>query len=40
MDIKQDYRRDLREYFREYFMVLKVFRLTQEEVIWVRNGQR
>ena len=36
---KQDYRRDLREYFRKYFMELKVFRWTQEEVIWVRNGQ-
>ena len=27
------------EYFREYFMELKVFRWTQEEVIWVRDGQ-
>ena len=39
VDIKQDYRGDLREYFREDFMELKVFRWTQEEVIWVRNGQ-
>ena len=43
VDIKWDYRGDLREYFREYFreyaMELKVFRPTQEEVIWVRNGQ-
>ena len=42
VDIKQDFRGDLREYFREYFrenfMELKVFRWTQEEVIWVRNG--
>ena len=38
MDIKLDYRGDLREYFREYFIELKVFRWTQEEVIWVRNG--
>ena len=29
----------LREYFREYLMEVKVFRWTQVEVIWVRNGQ-
>ena len=28
------------EYFREYFMESKVFRWTQEEVIWVRKDQR
>ena len=39
VDIKRDYMGDIREYFREYCMELKVFRLTQEEVIWVRNGQ-
>ena len=39
VDIKWNYRGDIREYFREYFMELKVFRWTQEEVIWVRNGQ-
>ena len=39
MDIKRDYMGDIREYFREYCMELKVFRLTQEEVLWVRNGQ-
>ena len=39
VDIKWDYRGDLREYFREYFVDLKVFRWTQEEVIWVRNCQ-
>ena len=38
MDIKRDYRGDIREYFREYFKGLKVFRGTQEEFIWVRNG--
>ena len=38
MDIKY-YRGDLREYFREYFMESEVFRWTQEEVIWVRDGQ-
>ena len=32
-------KRDYRGYLREYFMELKVFRWTQEEVIWVRNGQ-
>ena len=37
MDFKEDYRGDLREYFREYFIELKVFRWTQEEVIWVRK---
>ena len=37
--IKWDYKGDLREYFREYFTELKVFRWTQEGVIWVRNGQ-
>ena len=35
----KDYKGDLMEYFREYFMELKVFRWTQDEVIWVRNGQ-
>ena len=35
----KNYKGDLREYFREYFMKWKVFRWTQEEVIWVRNGQ-
>ena len=39
VDIKRDYREDPREYFREYFMELKVFRWTQEEVTWVKNGQ-
>ena len=39
VDIKRDYRKDPREYFREYFMELKVFRWTQEEVIWVKKGQ-
>ena len=39
MDIKYDCRGGLRNYFREFFMALKVFRWTQEEVIWVRNGQ-
>ena len=39
MDFKVDYRGDLREYFMEDFMELKVFGWTQEEVIWVRNGQ-
>ena len=39
VDIKRDFRGNIREYFREYFMGLKVFRWTQEEVIWVRNGQ-
>ena len=39
VDIKRDYREDPREYSREYFMELKVFRWTQEEVIWVRNVQ-
>ena len=38
VDIKRNYRGDIREYFREYFMGLKVFRYTQEELIWVRNG--
>ena len=38
VDIKRDYREDPREYSREYFMELKVFRWTQEEVIWVKNG--
>ena len=40
VDIKLDYRRDLREYSKEYFMELKVFRWTQENVKWVRNGQK
>ena len=39
VDIKRDYREDPREYFMEYFMELKVFRWTQEEVTWVKNGQ-
>ena len=39
VDIKRDYREDPREYSREYFMELKVFRWTQEEVTWVKNGQ-
>ena len=39
VDFKRDYREDPREYFREYFMELKVFRWTQEEVTWVKNGQ-
>ena len=34
-----DFKGDLREYFREYFMELKVFRWTQVEVIWIKNGQ-
>ena len=38
-DFKVDIKRDYRGYLREYFMELKVFRWTQEEVIWVRNGQ-
>ena len=38
VDIKRNYRGDIREYFREYFMGLKVFRYTQEELIWVRIG--
>ena len=35
---KRDYRGDIKD-FREYFMGLKVFRWTQEELMWVRNGQ-
>ena len=38
VDIKRDYRGDIKD-FREYFMGLKVFRWTQEELMWVRNGQ-
>ena len=38
VDIKRDYRGDIKD-FREYFMGLKVFRLTQEELMWLRNGQ-
>ena len=37
VDIKYDYMGDLREHFSEYLMEIKVFRWTQEELIWVRN---
>ena len=38
VDIKRDYRGDIKD-FREYFMRLKVFRWTQEELMWARNDQ-
>ena len=40
MDIKYDYRGDYRGGIREYFRASKVIRRTQEELVWVRNGQR
>ena len=47
MDIKRDFWGNIREYFREYFrkyfreyfMELKVFRWTQDKVIWVGSSQ-
>ena len=39
VDIKRDFRGNIREYFREYFMVLKIFRWTQDKVIWVASSQ-
>ena len=35
VDIKYDYRGNFREYLSRYFMEIKVFRWTQEEVIWM-----
>ena len=39
VDFKVDIKRDFREYSREYFMVMKVFRWTQDKVIWVGSSQ-